>query len=208
MKALRSNIKKGDLVKLPDGKEIASVKSTEVLLGNKIVEGGLYLDKPLDGLRYWNEDSVIKVENKSHLTAIARKGLPGPTKWLIMHGKLNGHYILDYGCGKCHEINNQNLSMDGYDPTFRPDGIVYKKYDYIICNYVLCVLPSLEERTAVLEKIKSLLSRTGVAYISVRNDTPKKGHGWTSRGTFQGKVELDLPIVHTDRLFKIYKLTH
>jgi hypothetical protein len=150
------------------------------------------------------------MQNKSHLTALTRKKLPGPTQWLINQGLIvardGWHSNLDYGCGKSHEINNAFFQADGYDPHFRPER-PKGKYMLIICNYVLCVLPTEEERRAVLKDIQSLLTDNGTAYVTVRNDAPKKGHGWTSRGTYQADVRLDLEQVRQCRQFRMYKLT-
>ena len=152
-------------------------------------------------------------ENKSYLTAIARKTLPAPTRWLMRMGAIRGT-TLDYGCGKCHEVNNQFLPghlgwVDGYDPYYRPSGIpsVHTRYQTIICNYVLCVLPTPEERIQVLIDIQHLLTNDGLAFITVRNDFPKKGHGWTSRGTCQAKVILPYRSIFISSAFRIYLLT-
>lgn len=148
------------------------------------------------------------MQNKSHLTAIARKSLPGPTQWLLKKNLLIPR-VLDYGCGKAHEINNQHFKADGFDPFYRPDGITGSQvYNTIICNYVLCVLPTDEERREVLRNIQALLLHDGVAYVSVRADTPKKGHGWSSRGTFQAEVNLNLPLIHECRAYRLYSLTN
>lgn len=154
--------------------------------------------------------------NKSHLTAIVRKTLPTPTKWLRSHSpslmysdndfKIRDIHVLDYGCGKCSSLNPP--TWDNYDPHFKPDGIPNgKKYDVIICNYVLCVLPPLEQ-WSVLRKIKRLLKPTGIAYITVRNDKPKQGWGMSSRGTYQtNATSLPIAIYHKNSRFMIYLLT-
>jgi hypothetical protein len=151
------------------------------------------------------------MSDKSHLTAIARKSLPLPTQWIIKNMGLIGP-VLDYGCGKCHSVNNEHFKADGYDPHFRPDGIPEGvKYRTIICNYVLCVIPA-EERTAILHKLQGLLMDgepdTAFALVSVRNDKPKNGWGKNKRGTYQGRVrKLMLPILYECAGFRIYLLT-
>lgn len=145
------------------------------------------------------------MENKSHLTAIARPNLPGPTKWLMKNNLLVPR-VLDYGCGKCHELNNQHFEADGYDPHFRPYGISGYGYSTIICNYVLCVLPTEEERREILQDIQLTLTRDGIAYVSVRADKPAQGHGWSKRGTYQAEVHLKLPLIHKCRDFRLYRL--
>lgn len=149
------------------------------------------------------------MKDNSHLTAIARKALPTPVRWLMRQGFVMDHpgiATLDYGCGKCASVNPE--VWDNYDPYYAPNGIPKgKKYNIILCTYVLCVLPQ-EERPKVLRKIRSLLTKYGVAYISVRNDRPKNGWGKSSRGTYQGRVrKLALPLLHQNSQFRIYQLT-
>jgi hypothetical protein len=124
--------------------------------------------------------------DKSHKTAISRKTLPLPTRWLLSRGLLKGA-ILDYGCGKCFKLNNLFFVSDGYDPHYRLSGIRHESYDTILCNFVLNVIESQEMRNTVVEHIQSLLAHDGIAYITVRNDTHKL-NGCTKRGTWQGLV--------------------
>ncbi len=149
---------------------------------------------------------------KSHLTAIARKTLPLPSRWLLAQGLLHGR-VLDYGCGRCGPINNRliscNLHVDSvtnFDPYYAPIEIK-GKFDTIICNYVLCVLPE-NEGQKVLEHIQKLLKPTGKAFISVRNDVPRQGHGISSRGTYQRWVELPkLPLIRKTEKYRTFLLT-
>ena len=152
--------------------------------------------------------------NKSYLTAIARKQLPLPVKWLLSRGLIHGN-VLDYGCGKCAKVNNQVLarfptvdSVTNYDPHYEPDDnfMGTKQFDTILCTYVICALEEPEE-LPVLRSLQSLLRRKGTAYVSVRNDKPKWGHGYSSRGTCQRWVELNLPQLHIFRQARIYVLT-
>jgi SAM-dependent methyltransferase len=149
-------------------------------------------------------------KNKSHLTAIGRKALPVPTRWLLDHNLLRGK-VLDYGCGRCHKVNNNYFVCDGYDPYPFPqtDLITVGEtwYDTIICNYVLCVTPA-AERMPILKDIQNNLAKYGVAFISVRNDKPTMGWGFTKRGTYQGRASrLRLPLVKECAAFRIYLLT-
>lgn len=140
---------------------------------------------------------------KSHLTAISRKTLPKPTQWLMKQGLIRGR-VLDYGCGKCAPINP--IDWINYDPYHYP-CLVWPSFDTIICNYVLCVLQP-KERKHVLKTIHFLLKSDGKAYISVRNDRPDRGWGYSKKGTYQGRVrKLNLPLVHEERNFRIYLLT-
>lgn len=148
----------------------------------------------------------MNVKHNSHLTAISRKTLPVPTRWLIAKDLIAGK-VMDYGCGKCHSINP--LGWHNYDPYHCPT--VYwswsDHYNTVICNYVLCTLPE-EERLAVLQNLQRLLTKDGTAYISVRADKPKQGWGKSSRGTYQGRArKLPLPLVYKNSQFRIYQLT-
>ena len=109
---------------------------------------------------------------------------------------------LDYGCGKGQCADK--LEMNKFDPHFMPEEPT-GKFDTITNNYVLNVIESKEERNKVLNKIKSLLTESGTAYISVRNDK-KNLNGKTLRGTWQGHIILDLPVEKKDAGFIMYRL--
>ena len=155
----------------------------------------------------------------SHLTAINRKALPVPIRWLLAQRMIHGH-VLDYGCGKCEPINNvvfpkypQIKSITNFDPYYAPIQPVQPNYlgegwyDTILCTYVLCTLPKTDEKR-ILQGIQKLLRPNGVAYITVRNDEPKGGYGQSSRGTFQRKVEIPyLFELRKCHQYRIYLLT-
>lgn len=140
------------------------------------------------------------MQNKSHLTAITRGGKPSvPMRWLHEARLLRGR-VLDYGCGKGFDADFWKLTK--YDPYYFlqvPRG----HFDTITCNYVLNVIPSPTERMEVLDRIRQLLAPRGAAYITVRNDT-RNLRGWTQRGTWQGQIELTLPVVVSTSDFVIY----
>ena len=137
---------------------------------------------------------------KSHLTAINRKTLSCPAKYLNDHNLLLGE-CLDYGCGHGGDANL--LMIDKYDPYYFPQKPNHQ-YDTIICNYVLNVVnPNMVMN--IVKAIKSYLRVGGTAYITVRRDI--KNEGITSKGTEQYNVILDLPIViEKKNKFCIYKL--
>lgn len=146
------------------------------------------------------------MKHNSHLTAITRKTLPVPTRWLMQQGLVTGR-ILDYGCGKCYTINPSH--WHNYDPFHCPTTYWQwdNHYNTIICNYVLCTLPA-EDRIVVLRNLQRLLASDGVAYVSVRNDRPKNGWGVSSRGTYQGRVRgLPLEMIRSVKPYRIYRLT-
>lgn len=136
-----------------------------------------------------------------HKTAIKRRKPSAPAKKLYTDGKLLGRR-LDYGCG--YGVDSGLYCMVGYDPYYRnvkPRG----QFDTITCTYVLNVIESPSERDAVIRTIQSLLTEDGKAYITVRNDL-KNLNGYTKIGTWQGKVELDLPILYKNSGFITYVL--
>ena len=139
--------------------------------------------------------------SKGHLTAITRKSMSKPTKWLVGKGLLTGR-VLDYGCGK--GLDAELLGAESYDPHFQPNMPV-GKFDTIFCNYVLNVIPDLTERKNVVSLIESKLESGGNAYISVRNDRSAL-NGYTKRGTWQGLIVLDLPIVAKNANFTVFRL--
>lgn len=150
---------------------------------------------------------------KPHLTAITRKSVPVPVDWLIRQNLIQGD-VLDFGCGKCANINNQIFgklegvtSISNFDPFFEnnPD-VLNRQYDIILCTYVLCILPESEE-VNLLKQIQTCLKPGGTAYITVRKDIPKQGHGISKRNTFQRDVNLNLNIVKKRNRFAIYQLT-
>lgn len=111
-----------------------------------------------------------------------------PTQFLQKKGLLKGR-ILDYGCG--HGKDCDILGCEGYDPYYRPEK-PEGHFDTIFCQYVLNVLPNLEDRQSVLDEIAVILKPEGKGYITVRSDK-RNLNGFTSKGTWQGFIELDLP---------------
>lgn len=141
------------------------------------------------------------MKDNSHLTAIARKAPSRPTRYLSACGMLRGR-VLDYGCGRGKDADV--FGLEKFDPYYFPDMPV-GAFDTIVCNYVLNVVPSPDGRSCILATIQSMLRRGGIAYITVRNDR-KKLNGWTKRKTWQGLIELPLPIVTTNSNFTMYLL--
>lgn len=138
--------------------------------------------------------------NKAYLTAISRKSLSVPAKWLIDNDLISQNH-LDYGCGKGGDA--ERLTCDKYDPHYFPDKPV-KRYDSITCTYVLNVLNS-TDITNVIESIRQLLTYDGKAYISVRRDIKKEGI--TSKGTYQYMVYLNETVLYENSSFALYEIT-
>jgi len=104
--------------------------------------------------------------------------------------------VLDYGCGRGDDVDalkKMGIKIEGYDPYWKPDiRSLKKKYDVVMCNYVLNVVDK-RERIAIIDKVKSLLKKNGRAYFSVRRDINKDYS--TKSGTQQYVVKLDSDIL-------------
>jgi Methyltransferase domain len=110
-----------------------------------------------------------------HKTAIKRKNISVPLRWLISKGLLFGK-TLDYGCGRGFDCSF--LGIQGYDPNAPAPINKYPtcKFNTVICTYVLNVLPPKEQRE-VIRSIKKLLTPNGVAYVTVRRDIEENKKG-------------------------------
>ena len=131
-------------------------------------------------------------------TATKRRKVSAPVRWLQEKELLKGR-ILDYGSGRGFDADA--ISSDRYDPYWhpvKPTG----KYDTIICNYVLNVV-SEEVQKAIIEDIRNLLKKDGVAYVSVRRDIKTKKQ---VDHKVQRWVELDFPTVNKTTDYEMYKV--
>lgn len=132
-------------------------------------------------------------------TAIKRVKLSAPVSYLKNAGLLKGR-LLDYGCGRGFDAFATNA--DKYDLHFfkdKPKGT----FDTIWCVYVLNVIESEKVRQEVVSDVVSMLSATGTAFFAVRTDV-KNLVGKTSIGTWQGLVQLNLPLLFRNSSFAIY----
>jgi SAM-dependent methyltransferase len=114
-------------------------------------------------------------------------------------GRIVGR-VLDYGCGKGYDA--QHLCADSYDPHFQPNMPV-GTFDTILCTFVLNTIPSPEERESIVSDVLGRLNDGGRAYFTVRTDKARL-NGRTSRGTWQGLVVMDAPIVAKGSGFVTY----
>ena len=153
----------------------------------------------------------IKSNLYSHFTAKKREFLSFPAKVVHSRHLLVGE-ILDYGCGFGSDVEilkAKGLEIVGYDKHYFPD-YPGKKFDTIICFYVLNVLLQ-EEQTTVLMEISQLLKPTGIAYFAVRRDIQYEGfrmHKLHRKPTYQCNVALNFPSIFKNENCEIYEYQH
>jgi ATP adenylyltransferase len=153
----------------------------------------------------------MKNNPNSHLTAKERGKVSYPTRRLYNQGLIKGD-VLDYGCGFGADVkflNSKNLNCIGYDPHYAP-GYPKKRFDTIICNYVLNVLLP-EEQSGVLMGVSELLKPGGRAYFSVRRDLKYFGyrtHRIHKVKTYQCNVVLPYKTVLKNDFCEIYEYRH
>jgi hypothetical protein len=141
--------------------------------------------------------------SKPWLTAMPRRGLSAPARWLSEQGSIIGR-VIDYGCGRGTDA--ALLGAAGYDPHWRPDESVLLPghYDTALCLFVLNVIRRGADRRKVLLALGRLLRPEGVAYIAVRNDRENL-LGLTARGTWQGWVTLPFELVKRTTSYRLYR---
>ncbi len=152
-----------------------------------------------------------KIVNNPHLTAIERTSMSFPTSWLKQYNLLKGD-ILDFGCGfgmDTDQLKEQGFNIIGYDNYYRPD-YPEKRFDTIICNYVLNVLEP-NEHAEVLMSVSELLKPTGKAYFAVRRDLKSEGfrtHYVHKQPTYQSNVILPYISIFSNENCEIYEYQH
>lgn len=154
---------------------------------------------------------TIKTNQYSHLTAKERESLSFPAKILLNKGLLKGE-VLDFGCGFGKDVEllkEKVVNIEGYDKYYYP---IYpsKKFDTIICFYVLNVL-MLEEQAQVLIEISQLLKPSGKAYFAVRRDIHFEGfriHKIHQKPTYQCNVILGYKSIFRNENCEIYEYMH
>ena len=166
--------------------------------------------------------------NPYKLTALNRKNLSVPVRTLINKRYIHkGQTILDFGCGNgfdTKELQKQGYNIIGYDkfnPIYNIPQLLNNRYDCVICNYVLNVIPDLKEHQQVLETLKLLSDNV---YIAVRSNIKAINNSWefidkyqcykTSKGSYQrfynetmidilfGEVEY----IHNGNDYKLFKI--
>jgi len=147
----------------------------------------------------------------NHLTAKERDTLSFPTK-LLLNKKVLAGDVLDFGCGFGKDVEllkAKGINVVGYDKHYFP---IYpaKKFDIIICSYVLNVLMH-EEQANVLMEISQLLKPSGKAYYTVRRDLKFEGfrtHKIHQKPTYQCNVILNYKSIFKNENCEIYEYRH
>ncbi len=149
-----------------------------------------------------------KNQNNPHLTAKNRTTMSFPTRWMKQNNLLKGE-ILDFGCGfgfDTDQLQEEGYNIVGYDNYYRPEYPT-KRFDTIICNYVLNVLEP-EEQAEVLMSVSELLKPTGIAYFTVRRDLKNEGfriHHIHKQLTYQCNVLLPYRSVFLNEFCEIFE---
>jgi diadenosine tetraphosphate (Ap4A) HIT family hydrolase len=153
----------------------------------------------------------MKLNINSHLTAKERDNLSFPSKLILNKSLLKGD-VLDFGCGYGKDVDllkHKGISIEGYDKFYFPD-FPKKKFDTIICFYVLNVLLP-EEQTSVLMQVSQLLKPDGKAYFAVRRDIKYEGyrtHKIHQKETYQCNVKLNYLSIFKNDSCEIYEYQH
>jgi diadenosine tetraphosphate (Ap4A) HIT family hydrolase len=154
--------------------------------------------------------NVITNQN-SHLTAKERESISFPARLILSKRLLVGE-ILDFGCGfgkDVEELKEKGFDIVGYDKFHFPE-YPNRRFDTIICFYVLNVLFP-EEQSAVLMEISRLLKPGGTAYFAVRRDIKRDGfrmHKIHQKQTYQCNVKLPYKSIYTNENVEIYAYQH
>lgn len=145
-------------------------------------------------------------------TAMSRRTVSVPTRELISSGRIPPDAtVLNHGRGRA-DADAQALASAAaqyaeYDPNYAPDrDVLQDRYDVVVSNYVLNVLPP-DIRKQAWEDIAR--STGGTAYITVRSTGDKSIRGEkykdgviTSSGTFQKPFTAEGLVREAKRYFK------
>jgi diadenosine tetraphosphate (Ap4A) HIT family hydrolase len=153
----------------------------------------------------------VKSNAYSHLTAKERQYISFPARYLLKSNLINGE-VLDFGCGfgkDVEQLKERGVKIEGYDP-FYFKAFPEKKYDTILCFYVLNVLLP-EEQMQVLMNVSLLLKSSGKAYFAVRRDIEHDGyriHKVHKKPTYQCNVRLPFRSIFRNENCEIYEYQH
>lgn len=147
----------------------------------------------------------------SKYTAKKREKPSLPLRILIAKNLITGK-VLDFGCGHGTDVEfllTKHIDAYGYDPYFFPN-YPEKKFDTIICFYVLNILLP-EEQAHVIMSISELLRYGGRAYFAVRRDIKKNDFIFNSKynvKTYRCSVTLPFKSIFRNENTEIYEFQH
>ena len=153
----------------------------------------------------------LKLNPNNHLTAKERELMSFPARLLLNKNLLVGD-VLDFGCGFGKDVellNAKGINITGYDKHYFPK-YPQKKFDTIICFYVLNVLLP-EEQATVLMELSQLVKPTGKVFIAVRRDLQFEGfrtHKIHQKKTYQCNVILNSKSFFKNENCEIYEYSH
>lgn len=118
------------------------------------------------------------IRTLSRTTALNHSRNPSqPVVRICGDGRVRGKRVLHLGTGLDRFAREALLKagatlVNDYDPNFYPDRAVLAfKYDVVLCNYVLNILPP-QERRLVYKDIAACTDTQGTAYICVQGKWP------------------------------------
>jgi len=153
----------------------------------------------------------LKSNPYNHLTAKERDYMSFPARLLLKKNLLVGE-VLDFGCGFGKDVEllkAKGINITGYDKHYFPE-YPQKKFDTIICFYVLNVLLP-EEQATVLMELSQLVKPTGKVFIAVRRDLQFEGfrtHKIHQKKTYQCNVVLNSKSFFKNKNCEIYEYKH
>ena len=153
----------------------------------------------------------LKLNLFSHLTAKERESLSFPAKLLLNKNLLNGE-VLDFGCGFGKDVDllkEKGVDITGFDKHYFPN-YPQKRFDTIICFYVLNVLLP-EEQAIVLMELSQLVKPNGKVFFAVRRDLQFEGyrtHKFHQKKTYQCNVILNSKSIFRNESCEIYEYRH
>ena len=114
------------------------------------------------------------MEIQSWKTAINRKFPSAPLLRGIFFDLKKEDTVLDYGCGYGFDVKYLQLAgytVEGYDKYHTPYKFTQLSkglYNKVICSYVINVIPTIQERLDVLNKLNYFSSDNATIYITIR----------------------------------------
>jgi hypothetical protein len=129
--------------------------------------------------------------DRSHNTAMARKGASAPARELVKRGIIRpGQSVLDFGCGRGADVKFYSAlpaAADGYDPHWQPTRPYGKRFDRVTMMYVVNVIDDHASRVRALRSAASHMAPDGALVVVARaqkdiDDSRKWKGGWQQRG--------------------------